>query len=172
MSAARCHVFTEKDGLLSRMAHDLRIRVDRFDVKVEGDGDARTVTATFDPSSLVVESALLEDGADNPRALSASDRKKIEETIRSEVLEARKHSEIRFRSTRVEESGGAMRIEGELSLHGRTQTLTLRAVDAGEAWETEATLHQPDFGITPYRAALGALKIKPHVRVKIRVPKG
>jgi polyisoprenoid-binding protein YceI len=163
-------VFTEKEGLLSRMAHDLRIRVDRFDVKVEGDGDARTVTATFDPSSLVVEGALA-DGADSPGALSASDRKKIEETIRTDVLAVRRHPEIRFRSTRVEESGGALRIDGELSLHGRTQKLALRAIDVGDAWETEATLHQPDFGIAPYRAALGALKIKPHVRVKLRIPK-
>jgi hypothetical protein len=35
----------------------------------------------------------------------------------------------------------------------------------------EVTLHQPDFRIEPYRAALGALKIKPDVRVRVRIPK-
>ncbi len=167
---ATCHVFTEKEGLLSKVAHDLRIRVDSFEVSIEGEGDERAVHATFDPRSLVVETALA-SGRDNPGALSASDFRKIEDTIRKEVLHTRKHPKIEFRSTRVEDDGDDLRVTGELTLHGRTRELRLRVRDAGEAWETEATLHQPDFGIAPYKAMLGTLKIKPDVRVKLRVPK-
>ena len=38
----------------------------------------------------------------------------------------------------------------------------------GELWSGESELHQPDFGIRPYTAALGALKVKPVVRVRIQ----
>ncbi|MEZ4248058.1 MAG: hypothetical protein R3B99_07445 [Polyangiales bacterium] len=33
---AECSVFTYKDGLLSKIAHDLRVKVERFEVKVDG----------------------------------------------------------------------------------------------------------------------------------------
>lgn len=170
MPKACCHVFTEKDGLLSKVAHDLRIRVDRFDVKLEGEGPDRTVTATFDPSSLVVETALAK-GADTPGALSPKDRAKIEKSIQGDVLEVRKNPDIRFTSRSVEERGAAMVIIGDLSLHGRTRPLTVEARDAGEAWEATVTLHQPDFGIKPFSAMMGTLKVKADLRVEISVPK-
>lgn len=168
--SATCHVFTEKEGLLSKIAHDLRIRVERFDVNIEGEGDARRVEATFDPTSLVVESALA-NGRDNPGALSRGDMRKIEDTIRTDVLAARKHPEIEFRSTSVEDADDGLRVRGDLTLHGRTRQLRLHVRDVGDAWETEATLHQPDFGIKPFKAMMGTLKIKSDVRVKLRVPK-
>lgn len=170
MKGARCHVFTEKDGLLSKIAHDLRIRVDRFDIDVQHEGDDRSVTATFDTSSLVVETALSR-GVDNPTGLSAADRDKIEQTIRKDVLDSRKHPKIRFRSTRIESSSVGWKVEGDLELHGRTRPIRFDVSDEGDVWGASVTLHQPDFGIKPYRAALGALKIKPDVRIELRVPK-
>ncbi len=170
--SATCHVFTEKEGLLSKVAHDLRIRVDRFDLKIEGEGAPaeRSVVATFDPTSLVVETCLA-SGRDNPGALSGSDFRKIEDTIRKDVLDTRRFSKIEFRSTRVEEEGDALRVVGDLTLHGRTREIRARVRDAGDTWEAEVVVHQPDFGIEPYKAMLGTLKIKPDVRVKLRVPK-
>jgi hypothetical protein len=35
----------------------------------------------------------------------------------------------------------------------------------------EVKIHQPDFGIKPYTAALGALKVKPDVLVRVSVPR-
>ncbi|MBW2461737.1 MAG: YceI family protein [Deltaproteobacteria bacterium] len=170
MSNARCHIFTEKDGLLSKVAHDLRIRVDRFDVNVEGAGDARQVTATFDPKSLVVETALSK-GADSPSALSAKDRAKIEKSIQNDVLEVRRNAEIRFTSRSVEERGAGLIVIGDLTLHGRTRSLTVEVRDGGDAWQASVTLHQPDFGIKPFSAMMGTLKVKADLRVEISVPK-
>ena len=115
MSEARCHVFTEKEGLLSRLAHDLRLRVGSFDVKIEGEGDEQSVVATFDATSLVVETALSR-GVDNPGALTKGDRQKIDETIQKEILSTRKHREIRFHSTKVSTSSGGLSVTGELEL--------------------------------------------------------
>jgi hypothetical protein len=40
----------------------------------------------------------------------------------------------------------------------------------GERLATSVRLHQPDFGIAPYRAMLGALRVKADVVVRASVP--
>ena len=62
-SNASCVVFTFKEGLLSPVAHDLRISVTRFSVLL--DGARSTVTATFDTGSLLVDTAM-KDGGEQP----------------------------------------------------------------------------------------------------------
>ena len=41
--------------------------------------------------------------------------------------------------------------------------------EEGGARLAEATIHQPDFGIRPYQAALGGLRVKPDVQVRVSV---
>ena len=161
-----CHVFTFKEGVLSAVAHDLKIRVGKGSVTL-GEGDA--IEATFDPTSLSVVCAR-KDGRDAPGTLSGGDKKKIEGNILEDVLHSKKHPEIRFRSTSAERDGDRATITGELTLHGRTKTLTATATKKGERWETEVAIHQPDFGIKPYSAMLGALKVQPTVKVQLSVP--
>ncbi len=161
-----CTVFTFKDGLLSAIAHDLRISVERHDVRCDGDDK---VEATFDARSLRVVCAR-KHGKDDPSALSASDRKKIEATIAEEVLHASRFPEIRFVSTSVERAGDGFLVRGDLTLHGVTRSISFTTRQEGELRVAEITLHQPDFGITPYRAMLGTLKLRPDVRVRVEVP--
>ncbi len=163
-----CHVLTFKDGVLSAIAHDLKISVDRGSLTFEEEGDPR-VEATFDPQSLRVVCAR-KDGRDMPSALGPGDRKKIEANIQKDVLHTKKHGEIRFVSRSISRDGDRATLTGDLTLHGRTQPLTVTARKEGDAWITEVPLHQPDFGITPYSAMLGTLKIQPTVRVVLRVP--
>ena len=93
--------------------------------------------------------------------LSARDRAKIEATIATDVLGCRRHPEIRFESSELGEST----VSGRLELCGRSREVTLRR--CGD--EVEGTVYQPDFGIKPYSAMLGTLKIKPDVRVRVRL---
>lgn len=158
---ARCRVFTFKEGLLSAVAHDLEIDVGVFRLTHEGS----SVTATFDPNSLRVLHAM-GDGRPRSDALSPKDREKIEANIRGEVLETKRHPEIRF-SGSVE---GA-EVVGTLELHGRKRELRVTMREEATQWVGEVTLHQPDFGITPYSAMLGTLRIKPDVRVRIEIPR-
>ena len=155
--SAECRVFTYKEGLLSAVAHDLEIDVARFAIEVADDASIR---ATFDPTSLRVVDPIV-DGRRAPGALSAKDRSKIEAYIHSEVLHPNEHPTIRFVSTQVDETS----IRGRLELHGRSRPITLRR--SGD--EVEVTLHQADFGIKPFTALLGTLKIKPDVRVRLRL---
>ena len=112
----------------------------------------------------------MKDGVPNPSALSDRDKRKIESTIQDDVLETRRHPEIRFTSTDVRVEGDTATIRGTLALHGRTKPLEVRARKEGAKWIAETTLHQPDFGITPYTAMMGTLRIKPDVRVRIELP--
>jgi polyisoprenoid-binding protein YceI len=71
----------------------------------------------------------------------------------------------------VREQGATRVVTGNLTLHGQTRSVTATIREDGANWTTDVTLQQPDFGIKPYKALGGALKVKPEVRVTVRVPK-
>ena len=60
---SECLVFSFKDGLLARLAHDLKLQVERFSIEV--DDSTRQIKATFYPSSIQVACAQV-DGRDDP----------------------------------------------------------------------------------------------------------
>ena len=113
---SECLVFTFKDGLLSRLAHDLKMQVERFSIEV--DEATRQIKATFDPSSLQVICAMV-GGRDDPSTLSKGDKKKIYDNIVKDVLHTRKHPEIRFDSSKVVPRGEGFAVEGFRQLKGR-----------------------------------------------------
>lgn len=169
-SSARCEIFSFKEGLLSRLAHDLHLEVGRFALEIAD--DQRSVSATFEPASIRVIAAVV-GGRDDHGVLSAGDREKIRGNLLEEVLETKRFPEIRFRSTRAHATPGGLRIEGELSLHGTTRKVEALAVEspgsgpAARRWTCELSLHQPDFGIKPYTAALGALRVQAGVKIRV-----
>jgi polyisoprenoid-binding protein YceI len=167
-SSAECLVLTYKEGLLSAIAHDLEIRVTRFEVDVSLDPLA--VQATFDASSLRVVGAV-RDGAVHPGALGEGDKKTIEHNLAADVLHPAEHPSIRFASTAVTREGDGYRVEGTLTLRGRAGPVSFKARPEGDRLVAEVLLHQPDFGIKPYSAMLGTLKIKPHVTVRCALPR-
>lgn len=165
-SQAKVHVLTFKDGLLSKIAHDLKIEVTKLDVEV----DEGKVIATVDATSLRVVCAR-KDGRDAPGTLSGGDKSKIEGNIQKDVLDTRRHREIRFESTEITRDGDRNAvIAGTLTLHGRTQPITVRAKLVDGTWSAEFPIDQPAFGIKPYSAMMGTLKIQPVVRVVVEVP--
>ncbi len=172
-TTAECHVFTFKGGMLSAVAHDLRIRVGRFTIEI--DEEAGTLEARFFADSLRVECAM-KDGREDPGTLRESQKREIEGNIVDEVLHARKHPEIVFRAKCAAPTSAAkgaveeQRLEGTLALHGAQRPLRTTARRQGERWIAEVELHQPDFGIKPYSALLGTLKVLPTVRVRVSMP--
>jgi hypothetical protein len=165
---AECFVFTFKEGLLSPIAHDLRLRITRFSLEV--DATASSVVARFDTNSLLVDCPMKE-GIENPSDLSASDKHKIAVQIRDDVLHGSQHPEAVFCSRTVTaRADGGYDLEGELTLHGVTRALgACRTRVVAGRQQLELRLHQPDFGITPYRAMLGTLKIQADVTIRITV---
>jgi hypothetical protein len=158
---AECHVFTFKEGALSALAHDLEIGVGRFTIDVT---DELAVDARFEVGSLTVLHAI-KDG--RPHAMADGDKRKIERNIADDVLDARRYPEIRFRAAKAAPAGDGFVLAGELSLHGKTRPLEIKTRLANGTQLAEVTLHQPDFGIKPFSAMLGTLKIKPDVKVRL-----
>jgi len=162
-------VYTFKEGLLSAVAHDLKLRAERFEIEVDGDlakgpTAVESLVATVDTSSLSVICAR-KDGRDAPRTLGARDKRKIIKYIANDVLHPRRHPEARFDAREV--SGEC--IVGELSLHGETRPIRWTLREDRDGFRAEARIHQPDFGIKPFTAMLGALAIKPDVVVEVRM---
>ena len=157
-------VFTFKEGLLSKIAHDLRIAVRRFEIT----WDAGGIRASFDPASLEVVSTM-RDGRDAPGLLSDRDMRTIEDTIRSDVLETRRFRSIGFEGAE-EQSGDARSVRGKLTLHATERPIRMDLQRRSTRWVGTIELDQRDFGITPYRAMLGTLRIQPRVRVELSLP--
>lgn len=162
-SNASCHVFTFKEGALSALAHDLEIEVGRFTITVAED---LAIDATFQSGSLKVLHAM-KDG--HPHELSADFKRRIENNMADDVLEPRRYPEIKFRATAKPAADG-FALTGELTLHGKTRPVQLTTRPEGGKQVAEVTLHQPDFGIKPFSAMLGTLKIKPDIKVRVTLP--
>jgi polyisoprenoid-binding protein YceI len=165
---AQCRVFTFKDGLLSKVAHDLELSVTRFSVQV--DLDALSIKAELDPRSLRVLHAV-QAGKAAPQALSDADKEKIAGQIQKEVLHVERHPSIVFTSRRASaRPGGGYSVSGDLTLHGTTRSISFETRVEGSQQVAEVELHQPDYGIVPFKAMLGTLKVKANVRVRVAIP--
>jgi hypothetical protein len=161
-SNAEVLVFTFKEGLLSPIAHDLKLSVTRFSLEL---GES-SVRAEFDAGSLKVVCAM-KDGRDAPGALPGFAPAEIQKNIAASVLSAGDHPVIRFESSWISET----EIKGILTLRGRARELRGTRKDEPAAYAAELWIDQRDFGIRPYSAMLGALKVRPQVQVRVRVPK-
>lgn len=155
-------VYTFKEGLLSRVAHDLKLKASQAAFSIDGPTGPLEVRVPAD--GLSVECAM-EKGAERPAVLSSSDKAQIEKNIRREVLEAIRFPEIRFTAREVSETF----VEGTLTLHGVSREIRIPLRSAGDDAWAEFELDQRDFRIKPYQAMLGALKVAPVVKVVARV---
>ena len=116
-----------------------------------------------DPKSLHVR-----EGTGGMKALDEDDKAGIRETIDDEIL---KGQAVGFRSTSVTPSadGGAMRVEGDLTLVGATRPIAFDvAVDDGRI-SGGVVVKQSDWGIKPYSALFGALKVADEIELAIDV---
>ncbi len=164
---AKVTVDTFKEGLAAAVAHDLKIEVRKFTIEV--DWAAQTVVATFDPRSLSVV-GVVEGHTVRPDVLSAKDRATIERHIVDDVFEVKPDEPIRFESKTVTPSDKSCKVHGTLTVKDVSKPVELYAYLAEGRWVCEYTLSQPAFGIKPFRALFGTLKIKPDVHVVVSLP--
>jgi len=159
-SAVELQILTFKEGLLSRVAHDLKISADGVTVSV--DRETGAVEAAVDPRSLRVVCAM-KKGREDRRALKDKDKAEIEKNLRDDVLEVGRFGAITFSGA----AGDAL--EGTLTLHGVSGAIRAPLRSEGGWSVAEIELDQRTFNIRPYQAMMGALKVQPKVRATIRV---
>jgi len=163
---ADCFVYTFKEGLLAAAGHDVKLRVTDFEVVADRSG----VRGTFSANSLEVVCAMSK-GEENHGALSDSDKATIRGYVDDDILESAEHPTITWTTTRMRRDGeGRIRVQGELTLHGRKKPVKATVEEIGDRLVARARIRQPDFGIKPFSALMGALKIKPVVEVELWVP--
>jgi hypothetical protein len=150
-------VRTGRTGTVAKAGHDLLIHVKAWSATL--DLEAPRVTLDADATSLHVI-----EGTGGMMALGDDDRANIRQTIDDEVL--RRH-DIEFRSTAVERTAGGLAVRGDLTLVGTTRPVAFDlSLTEGRVSGT-AVLTQTEWGIKPYSALFGALKVADEVRVEI-----
>ncbi len=159
--ADQLRVFTFKDGLLARLAHDLRLHVERFKVEREGS----RVRVEVDPGSLVVDGVMVGERCD-ASVLGPSDRAKIADTIRTTILATSAHRTIEFHGEAVEREHGGLRVQGELLLAGVKRPLSFTANRSGARLRATIVLRPSEYGISPYKALAGAIRLQDRVVIE------
>jgi hypothetical protein len=169
-------VLTFKDGLLSAVAHDLALQVEakaiELEVGVEDGGATRPDAPVERPIAVRARVAVeglrvvgaLKDGQLATGALSARDLAEIEKNMRADVLDARRFPHATFEGELIAEA-----LVGRLSLRGATRDVRWPVRSASGARVVDVTIDQRDFGITPFKAMMGTLKVRPDVRIVVTV---
>lgn len=157
-------VKTGRQGMASKVGHDLTLEAGNWKATVTVDGDpARSeVTATIEPRSLEVTAAT---GGAKP--VSDKDKKDIKKNI-SGLLG---NESITFTSTSVEpKDDSRLKVAGALSIAGQSRPVILDlTVTPGGRLTGSLTVVQTQFGIKPFSAMMGALKVKDEVEVNLDV---
>lgn len=163
--AATCTVRVFKSGILSAVGHDLELSVRRFSLQLEDSA----ITAEFDGTSLEIVGALEGDRV-VPGKLTDKDQRDILANLRKSVFARHDARQITFSSTDFHQDVDGIEGTGTLSIPPYAQELDFEVeLEDGQA-VCQVTLHQPDYGITPFKAPLGVLKIQPDVQVRVVVP--
>lgn len=153
-------VDTFRSGLLAALGHDLRLSVERFEIALE----QGKITADLDLGSLRVLGAMSRGRLDTS-APSVRDREEIERAIAG-ILAAARFPTATFTGL----VRASFAVEGELRLHGSSQPLSLQVARGARALSTSVELKPSHFGIAPYRALGGALKLQDRVAITATLP--
>jgi polyisoprenoid-binding protein YceI len=158
----RLEVHTFREGVAQRVGHDLIIEVTGWQalVDVGGDGAIASVGFEADPNSLEVR-----EGLRGAKPLNDGDREDIKQTIEKKLLGG---APINFRASSLSPGSGRVAVAGDLTLAGTTRQVAfdLAIGDDGRV-TTTVPVTQTDFGIKPYRAFMGALKVRDDVELAL-----
>jgi polyisoprenoid-binding protein YceI len=158
---------TGRKGAGSSAGHDLTIEITDWSVEMDipetGPADA-TATARVELGSLAVR-----EGSGGVKPLTDKDRGEIENNARR-TLGADQYPTATFESTHIVLADDHATISGTLTLHGVAAPIDVevRQADSGR-YRTTTVVRQSAYGIKPYSAFLGALKVRDDVEVDIEV---
>lgn len=161
---------TGRTGVGAVAGHDLEIEVTRWEGTLHidpADIERSSVAVTIDATSLEVR-----EGTGSPVPLLAVNKTDIVRTI-SRLLQTKKHREIRFVSTDVSATDGGYVVRGDLTVAGANRavelTVTVDANSKAPSGTITTTVLHSDFGIKPYSAMLGALRVRDAVDVRAEI---
>jgi polyisoprenoid-binding protein YceI len=164
-------VKTQRAGAAALVGHDLTLRAARWSASVTVDArgpERSSLSASVDARSLEVVEAT--GGA---IGITGSQKDEIEMSTREKVLDSRRHRTITFASTAITGDQRKVSVSGNLTIRGTTRPAILKVrVDERPAVpriKATTSIVQSDFGIKPYSALLGTLRVRDIVEVAIEV---
>ncbi len=152
-------VKTGRQGAAAKAGHDLTLRVGSWDATLTV-GDSSSLELNADSTSVEVLKG--EGGA---KALDDGDKADIRKSIDKDIL---KKQDIRFSSSEVTTTDSGLKVAGDLQMVGSSNPVSFDvAVSDDGSLRASTTLTQSKWGIKPYSALFGALKVKDDVEVLV-----
>jgi polyisoprenoid-binding protein YceI len=163
----RIVLLTTRDGLAAQAGHDLTIEVTHWSAELE-------VADDLTPANLSVradmDSLAVREGTGGVKQLTDRDRREIVATARK-LLGTDRYPEVTFVASKFvpDELGGGV-VDGTLSINGRERRFQLAVSKKGDAaYHATGTVRQSEFGIKPYTAFLGVLRVSDRVGIAVDV---
>jgi YceI-like protein len=156
-SAVTIHVF--KTGLFSGFAHNHVVLAPIGGASI--DPDSKKVEVSFSTKDMKVIDPEVSD----------KDRAEIQSTMLGpKVLDAAKYPEIRFKSSRIEQTSPEhYRVTGTLELHGTRKELSFEVTGTPEHYHGATKLKQTDYGIQPISLFGGSVKVKDELELEFDI---
>ena len=164
---------TSRDGLAAQAGHDLTIEINDWSAELTMSEDLRPVALTVrvDLNSLSVL-----DGTGGVKPLTDRDRREIaanaRKSLKSTQFPAATFSAAGFESAGDGDGGddGGGGVPGTLALAGAERQVRLDVASTGpDRYLVTGSVRQTDFGIKPYSAFLGALRVSDIVGVRAEI---
>jgi polyisoprenoid-binding protein YceI len=162
------HLRTAREGMAAKVGHDLLIKVARWSgtAKIPDSGDLSTASLEV---RIDLDSLEVVEGSGGVSPLDAGDKADILKNA-GKTLDVARYPTAEFTATALRPNGDGGEIEGTLNLAGASGTVTLSVTaNGGSVWKATGTVVQSQYGIKPYKAFMGALRMADPVRVEAEV---
>jgi hypothetical protein len=165
-------VRTARDGLAARVGHDLVMEIVRWSGTLtipDGVAEGPRAAVVFDARSLEVR-----EGSGGALPLSAKDISDIKRNALEKVLQVDRHPDATFECSVIKQADdGRIEVAGDLTIVGVTRPIRfladVREQDDATRVTARVPILQSDWGIKPFRAFMGALKVRDEVEIAIDV---
>ena len=151
----------------AKLAHDLILAPSQWSGTLNVDADnpaASSATLSIDARSIEILEAV-----GGMKSLSDKDRRDIGKNIDDKVLETGKHPTLTFESTSVSGSAPNFNAAGNMTIKGTTRPVNVNLAVNGSQVTAKTSVSQKDFGIKPFSAMMGAIKLRDDVDFELTV---
>jgi len=172
---SRVYVYVGKKRLGHAHAVEGKIKSGSINVKVEKQAHEISGEIVFDMVSFSADTDDARKQVELEGSIAESTREQVTETMNGpDVLDVQQFPTATFtiKSGGLHEGHKADAVydlKGEFTLHGKTRPLAIVALQSHEddrlRYRGEFTILQTDFGITPYKAALGTVGVADELKI-------
>jgi polyisoprenoid-binding protein YceI len=151
----------------AKLAHDLILSPSQWSGTMNVDADnpaASSASLSIDARSIQILEAV-----GGMKSLSDKDRRDIGKNIDEKVLDTGKFPTLTFESTSVSGSEPNFNVAGNMTIKGTSRPVNVALSVNGNQVAARTSISQKDFGIKPFSAMMGAIKLRDDVEFELTV---